>query len=72
MAITRKYLADQCDARDKFYGFCEANQCEKCIVANLINDALILKILKRKNWAKSRKVLSSACLNIVLGKAFVY
>lgn len=39
MAITREYLAELCDARDKICGFCEANQCEKCIVTNLINDA---------------------------------
>lgn len=39
MAITREELAELCDARDKLCNFCEADECEKCIVTNLINDA---------------------------------
>lgn len=34
-----EYLAKLCDARDTLCGFCEANECEKCIVSHLINDA---------------------------------
>ena len=40
MTITKGELAELCDARDKLCGFCEANECEKCIVTNLINDAI--------------------------------
>lgn len=32
-------LAVLCDARDKLCGFCEAGECEKCIVTRLIDDA---------------------------------
>lgn len=34
-----EYLSKLCDARDTLCGFCEANECEKCIVTNLIDDA---------------------------------
>lgn len=37
--MTRDELAVLCDARDKLCGFCEAQECEKCIVTHLINDA---------------------------------
>lgn len=37
--MDRTYLAELCDARDKLCGFCEANECEKCIVTQLIDDA---------------------------------
>lgn len=37
--ISRDELAILCDARDKLCSFCEANECERCIVTNLINDA---------------------------------
>lgn len=39
MAISKEELAELCDARDKLCSFCEVNECEKCIVTNLINDA---------------------------------
>lgn len=32
-------FAKLCDARDTLCGFCEADECEKCIVSVLINDA---------------------------------
>ena len=32
-------LAKMCEARDILCGYCEADECEKCIVTNLINDA---------------------------------
>lgn len=34
-----EYLAKLCDARDTLCGFCEADECEKCIVTRLIDDA---------------------------------
>lgn len=37
--MTREELAVLCDARDKLCGYCEADECEKCIVTALINDA---------------------------------
>lgn len=37
--MDRYDLAELCDARDKLCGFCEANECEKCIVTRLIDDA---------------------------------
>ena len=37
--MDREYLAELCDARDKLCGFCEANECEKCIITKLIDDA---------------------------------
>lgn len=37
--MDRGYLAELCDARDKLCGFCEANECERCIVTALIDDA---------------------------------
>ncbi len=37
--IDREYLAKLCDARDTLCEFCEADECEKCIVAHLIDDA---------------------------------
>lgn len=37
--MDREYLAKLCDARDTLCGFCEADECEKCIVAHLIDDA---------------------------------
>lgn len=37
--MTRTELAELCDARDKLCGYCEANECEKCIVTTLIDDA---------------------------------
>lgn len=37
--MDREYLASLCNARDTLCGFCEADECEKCIVTRLINDA---------------------------------
>ena len=37
--MDREYLAEICNARDVLCGFCEVNECEKCIVTNLIDDA---------------------------------
>ena len=37
--MTRDELAVLCDARDKLCGYCESDECEKCIVTALINDA---------------------------------
>lgn len=38
-AMDKEYLAKLCDARDTLCGFCEVDECEKCIVTYLINDA---------------------------------
>lgn len=37
--IDRDGLSKLCDARDTLCGFCEADECEKCIVTCLIDDA---------------------------------
>lgn len=37
--MTREELAVLCDARDKLCGYCESDECEKCIVTALIDDA---------------------------------
>ena len=37
--MDREYLSKLCNARDTLCGFCEADECEKCIVTYLINDA---------------------------------
>ncbi len=37
--MTREELAVLCQARDTLCGFCEADECEKCIVTRLIDDA---------------------------------
>lgn len=37
--MDREYLAKLCDARDTICSFCEVNECEKCIVTHLIDDA---------------------------------
>lgn len=37
--ITHDELAALCEARDMLCGYCEADECEKCIVTNLIDDA---------------------------------
>ena len=37
--MDREYLSKLCNARDTLCGFCEADECEKCIVTPLINDA---------------------------------
>lgn len=37
--MDREYLAKLCDARDTLCDFCEANECERCIVTRLIDDA---------------------------------
>lgn len=37
--MIRAELAVLCDARDKLCSFCEANECERCIVNRLIDDA---------------------------------
>lgn len=37
--MDKEYLAKLCDARDTLCEFCEADECEKCIVAHLIDDA---------------------------------
>lgn len=34
-----KHGAALCDARDKLCGYCESDECEKCIVTALIDDA---------------------------------
>ena len=35
----REELAELLDARDKLCGFCESDECEKCQITLLINDA---------------------------------
>lgn len=37
--MTREELAVLCDARDKLCGYCESDECKKCIVTALIDDA---------------------------------
>lgn len=37
--ITHDELAALCKARDTLCNYCEADECEKCIVTNLIDDA---------------------------------
>lgn len=37
--MDREYLSKLCDARDTLCGFCEVDDCEKCIVTHLIDDA---------------------------------
>lgn len=37
--MDREYLAKLCNARDTLCGFCEADECENCIVTHLIDDA---------------------------------
>lgn len=37
--ITHDGLAALCKARDTLCDYCEADECEKCIVTNLINNA---------------------------------
>ena len=37
--MTREELAILCDARDKLCDYCESDECEKCIVTALIDDA---------------------------------
>ena len=37
--MDRDYLATLCNARDVLCEYCEVNECEKCIVTHLINDA---------------------------------
>ena len=37
--MTRDELAVLCDARDKLCGYCQSDECEKCIVTALIDDA---------------------------------
>ena len=37
--MDRAELAELCDARAKLCAFCEAGECEWCIVSRLIDDA---------------------------------
>lgn len=37
--MTRDELAVLCDARDKLCDYCQSDECEKCIVTALIDDA---------------------------------
>lgn len=37
--MTRDELAVLCDARDKLCSYCQSDECEKCIVTALIDDA---------------------------------
>lgn len=37
--MTKEELAKLCEARDVLCGYCEANECDKCIVTSLIDDA---------------------------------
>lgn len=37
--MDRETIGKLCDARDTLCGFCEADECEKCIVTRLIDDA---------------------------------
>ena len=39
ITMTRDDLAVLCDARDKLCGYCQSDECEKCIVTALIDDA---------------------------------
>lgn len=37
--MTKEELCALYEAREKLCGYCEANECDKCIVTHLINDA---------------------------------
>lgn len=37
--MDREYLAKLCEARSTLCDFCEADECEYCIVTRLIDDA---------------------------------
>lgn len=37
--ISRQQLAELCHARDTLCNFCEADECDGCMVSHLINDA---------------------------------
>ena len=37
--MTQDELAVLCDARDTLCGYCQADECEKCIVTTIIDDA---------------------------------
>lgn len=37
--MEREELAKLCDARDTLCGYCQADECEKCIVTALIDNA---------------------------------
>lgn len=37
--MDREQYAAICQARDVLCGFCEADECEKCIVTRLVDDA---------------------------------
>lgn len=37
--MDRDKFAELCDAKDKLCAFCEADECDKCIVTRLIDDA---------------------------------
>lgn len=37
--MSREELGAICHARDVLCGFCEADECEKCIVTRLVDDA---------------------------------
>lgn len=37
--MDREYLSELCDARNALCEFCEVDECVKCIVTHLINDA---------------------------------
>lgn len=37
--MDQEYLTRLCAARDILCGFCEADECDQCMVSHLINDA---------------------------------
>ena len=39
--MSREELVELCDARDKLCAFCENDNCERCQVTVLINDAFV-------------------------------
>lgn len=37
--VTREDYESMCSGRDVFCSFCEADECEKCMITRLLNDA---------------------------------
>lgn len=40
MYMDKEKLAELCDARNKLCAYCEVDECAKCIVTRLIDDAM--------------------------------
>lgn len=37
--MTRDEFESMCSSRDAFCGFCQADECEECIITRLLDDA---------------------------------